>query len=100
MAEPGAYVVAGGTDLIPNMKRLQVEPETLVSLRRVAELRGIRGDRRSGLVVGAGATLAEVSGSKVVGECYAALSEAAGSVGSPQVRNSATLGGNLCQDTR
>ncbi len=100
MAEPGACVVAGGTDLIPNMKRLQVEPETLVSLRRVAELRGIRGDSRSGLVVGACATLAEVSSSKVVGECYAALSEAAGSVGSPQVRNSATLGGNLCQDTR
>jgi hypothetical protein len=63
LAEHGgaATVVAGGTDLYPNMKRLQMEPRVLVGLRRIRELAEIRGDARSGLTIGAGATLTRVS---------------------------------------
>ena len=56
-----AAVVAGGTDLYPNMKRLQMEPRVLVGLRGIRELGGIHGSAREGLVVGAGATLTRVA---------------------------------------
>ena len=57
--DPGAMLLAGGTDLVPNMKRRQQVPTTVVSLRRVSELRGICVGQDGGLVMGAGATLTE-----------------------------------------
>lgn len=95
-----AMFVSGGTDLLPNIKRRQVEPRLLVDVSQIAELRGIRGDRRKGVTIGALTTLEEVASSPVVVRSYPALAEAALSVGSPQIRGAATLGGNLCQDTR
>jgi 4-hydroxybenzoyl-CoA reductase subunit beta len=95
-----AMVVAGGTDLYPNMKRLQMEPRVLVGLRGIRELTGIGGDARSGLVVGAGATLTRVAEHPVVAADYPALGRAAGVVSTPQLRNMGTLGGNVCVDTR
>ena len=95
---PDAMVIAGGTDLVPNMKRRQQTPALLVGLR------GIRGLKRilngSGLTIGAGATLAEVAEHRKVARGYRALAEAAGLVATPQIRNMGTLGGNLCLDTR
>jgi 4-hydroxybenzoyl-CoA reductase subunit beta len=102
LAEHGgtATVVAGGTDLYPNMKRLQMEPRVLVGLRGIRALAGIRGDARSGLMVGAGATLTRVSGHPEIVSHYPALARAAGVVSTPQLRNMGTLGGNVCVDTR
>jgi 4-hydroxybenzoyl-CoA reductase subunit beta len=95
-----ATVVAGGTDLYPNMKRLQMEPRVLVGLRGIRELAGIRGSARAGLVVGAGATLTRVAEHPEVAAHYPALARAAGVVSTPQLRNMGTLGGNVCVDTR
>ncbi len=95
-----AVLVSGGTDLYPNIKRRQAEPRLLVSLSGIAALRGIRGDGDRGLTIGALSTLEEVATSPLVTGQYPVLAEAAMSVGSPQIRNGATLGGNLCQDTR
>lgn len=95
-----AVLVSGGTDLYPNIKRRQVEPRLIVSLSGIAALRGIRSDEDRGLTIGALTTLEEVATSPIVTGQYPALAEAAMSVGSPQIRNGATLGGNLCQDTR
>ena len=102
LAEHGraATVVAGGTDLYPNMKRLQMEPRVLVGLRGIRELVGIHGSARSGLAVGAGATLTRVSQHPEIAAHYPALARAAGVVSTPQLRNMGTLGGNVCVDTR
>ena len=93
---PGSAVVGAGTDLLPNMKRRQVRPTTLVSIGAIPGLAGIRRDA-GGVVIGALTTLRDVARS---GDVPRALRAAAGSVGSPQIRNTATVGGNLCVDTR
>jgi 4-hydroxybenzoyl-CoA reductase subunit beta len=92
-----AMVVAGGTDLFPNMKRRQFAPQVLVSLQRAAD-RSIHNG--AGLSIGAGATLTQVSEHPLVRERYTSLAEAAGAVSTPQLRNAGTIGGNLCLDTR
>jgi 4-hydroxybenzoyl-CoA reductase subunit beta len=97
---PEAMVVAGGTDLYPNMKRRQFEPRVLVGLRGIRELAGISGSARAGLQIGAGATLTRVAAHPEVATHYPALARAAGVVSTPQLRNMGTLGGNVCVDTR
>src|ERR1700759_2113525 len=94
-APGGAMLVAGGTDLLPNMKRRQQVPPTLIGLRRVAELREL-----GGATLGAGVTLTELVRSPHMREAYRALWQAASSVATPHLRNMGTLGGNLCLDTR
>jgi 4-hydroxybenzoyl-CoA reductase subunit beta len=95
---PAAMAVAGGTDLVPNMKRGQFTPKLLVALRNVEEARGVRAN--GGLDIGALATLAEVAASPVVNARWSAVARAAGLVSSPPLRNAGTMGGNLCVDTR
>src|SRR4051812_15352674 len=93
-----AMLIAGGTDLLPNMKRRQQVPTTLIGLRRVAELRGIsNGD---GLHLGAGTTLTELLRSDIVRTQYPGLWQAAAEVATTHLRNMGTLGGNICLDTR
>ena len=98
-ATPGdAMIVAGGTDLLPNMKRRQQTPGTLVGLRHIAELRAIsNGD---GLTIGAAVTLAALTRDARVRSHYAALWQAAAQIATPHLRNMGTIGGNLCLDTR
>src|SRR2546428_800543 len=90
-------LVAGGTDLFPNMKRRQFTPEVLVSLGRVRDSRAIQPN--GGLEIGAGATLTQVAEDPVIRERYTALAEAAALVSTPQLRNMGTIGGNICLDT-
>ncbi|HYL91330.1 MAG TPA: FAD binding domain-containing protein [Burkholderiales bacterium] len=86
-----AMLVAGGTDLLPNMKRRHQAPQVLVSLRQVGELRKLNG------TFGAGLTLSEIVRSE---KTPTALRQAAAQVATPHLRNMGTLGGNLCLDTR
>jgi len=95
-----AMVVAGGTDLYPKMKRGQFTPKNLVSLRSVAEIKGIRADDKEGMWIGAGVTLTEVANNPAVQKLFPALSQAAELVSSPQLRNAGTIGGNVLVDTR
>jgi 4-hydroxybenzoyl-CoA reductase subunit beta len=97
---PDAMLVAGGTDLYPNMKRRQFEPKVLVGLRGIRELVGIRGSAATGLVIGSGTTLTVTAAHAEVAAHYPALATAAGLVSTPQLRNMGTLGGNVCVDTR
>jgi 4-hydroxybenzoyl-CoA reductase subunit beta len=99
-AGPAGMVVAGGTDLYPNMKRRQFEPTTLVGLRAIHELRGIGGSPRDGMRVGACTTLTAVATHPELARAFSGLATAAGLVSSPQLRNMGTLGGNVCVDTR
>jgi 4-hydroxybenzoyl-CoA reductase subunit beta len=93
-----AILVAGGTDLFPNLKRRQFEPKYLIGLSGLTELRGIRND--DGFVIGAGVTLTQLANDRILQQSYPALTIAAGLVSSPQLRNAGTIGGNLCLDTR
>ncbi|MDP6761524.1 MAG: xanthine dehydrogenase family protein subunit M [Planctomycetota bacterium] len=91
--------LAGGQDLLSEMQDHLVEPGTVVSLNRIDGLAHVRSDA-GGLSVGARASLAEVARDEGVRTGWTALAEAAASVGSPQIRSQATVGGNLCQRPR
>ncbi len=96
---PTTMPIAGGTDLLPNMKRRQQVPRTLMSLRHVDELTQIRlGEPGSRL--GACVTLNDIAEDPRFRNGLTALAQAAAQVATPQIRNMATLGGNLCLDTR
>jgi len=94
-----AQVIAGGSDLIQNMKDHVLEPEVVINIKNVAELRRIRRTEH-GHEFGALVTLRDLAGNQTIRKQYAALAQAAGSVGTPQIRNVGTLGGNLCQRPR
>ena len=96
---PSAMPLAGGTDLLPNMKRRQQVPRTLLSLRNIEALHAIRFSE-SGARLGACLTLSDIAGDPRLRNGATALAQAASQVATPQIRNMATLGGNLCLDTR
>jgi 4-hydroxybenzoyl-CoA reductase subunit beta len=91
-------LVAGGTDLFPNMKRRQFAPEVLISLSGVRDAAGIHSN--GGISIGAGTTLTAIANDPLLQERHRALAQAAGLVSTPQLRNMGTIGGNLCLDTR
>ncbi|MBI5435401.1 MAG: FAD binding domain-containing protein [Planctomycetes bacterium] len=99
-AGPSALVVAGGTDLLPNLKHELATPELVVSLAAIRELVGIRVDADGALAIGAMTTLAEVAASELVRTRAPALAQAASLVAGPQLRTMGTLGGNVLLDTR
>jgi xanthine dehydrogenase FAD-binding subunit len=89
-------VLAGGTDLLVQMKQGRLQPKALVSLRDVPGLSFIRAEDDGGLALGAATVLAAVENSPAVLERFPAVAEAAAWIGSVQVRSRATIGGNLC----
>lgn len=93
-------VIAGGTDLIPSMKQKLFEPEFVLDLRGISELRGIRPLPDGGVEIGALTTLREIERSDFLRQHYPVLTEAAATVASPVLRNMGTIGGNICLDTR
>lgn len=95
---PEAMLVAGGTDLFPNMKRRLFTPKKLVALGAIAELKQF--ETNGAVTLGAGLTLTQITRHPLIVECYPALATAAGLVSTPQLRNMGTIGGNLCLDTR
>jgi len=91
-----ARILAGGTDLIVMMKEKMIKPEYLIDISRIEEFKGITYEPGKGAVIGAGTKIAEIEFSDIIREKYFALSQAAGELGSAQVRNMATVGGNTC----
>jgi xanthine dehydrogenase YagS FAD-binding subunit len=94
-----AEVLAGGSDLLALMKDDVVRPRRLVSIQEIPELHEIRATE-GGLSIGALRTLAELADDREVRRRYPALWQALDEAASPQIRNVATLGGNLCQRPR
>jgi carbon-monoxide dehydrogenase medium subunit len=90
-----AKVVAGGTDLLPQLKNGLLKPACVVDLSRLPPLRRLKGDRQ-GLRVGAAVTARELELDAHVRRGYQSLAEGGALVGSVQIRNLATVGGNLC----
>jgi len=89
-------VLAGGTDLLVNMKHGLLHPKTVLSIRALAGLCSIAEEGDGAMRIGAGVTLADLAAHRTVAEKFSALHAAAGSVASWHIRNMATLGGNIC----
>jgi len=96
----GARIHAGGTDLLGCLREDIFGAEKLVSIGQLKSLRGISQANDGGLRIGALTTIAEIEDDKTIRERYSALAQAASEVGSPQLRNQGTIGGNLCQKPR
>lgn len=98
--EPGQFAyVAGGTDVFIKIKQGLMRPSTVIRIKEIPELKKIE---QQGQVVsiGAAVTLYQIKTSNIIQGFYPALVEAAGWVGSPQLRSMGTIGGNVCLDTR
>jgi 4-hydroxybenzoyl-CoA reductase subunit beta len=100
LARGGVQICAGGTDLLPSMRQKLFEPEHVLDLRGVSELRGIRVQEDGSVTIGALTTLSAIEDSTLIAERYPVLREAARTVASPLLRNMGTIGGNICLDTR
>jgi carbon-monoxide dehydrogenase medium subunit len=91
-----ARVIAGGTDLIPRLKRREIgAPDYAIDLKGIPALDNIEYDV-SGLNIGALATIGAVETSAIIGQKFGVLAQAARSMASPQVRNRGTIAGNIC----
>jgi carbon-monoxide dehydrogenase medium subunit len=93
--KPNAKLIAGGTDLLLQMKEGTAQPETVVSLKNVEELGGFTVSK-SGYRLGTGMTLRRITRSNELTQNFPGLIYAAGVVASEQIRSLATLGGNIC----
>jgi 4-hydroxybenzoyl-CoA reductase subunit beta len=97
---PEAMIVAGGTDVVPNLQMKLFAPRVLVDIKLLGALRGIEFSLQNGLRIGALTTLTEILASAVVRERFPVLSSAVATIAGPLQRNMGTLGGNLCLETR
>ncbi len=97
---PTSMVVAGGTDLYPNMKRRHQTPKTIVSLRRIANLDGTRERSGGALSLGPCATLTDLEENGAIRNHYPGLHESIRTISTPILRNMGTIGGNALLDTR
>ena len=98
IAEPGARALAGGTDLIVQLRERRREAATLVDLKFIEEVTGIDEEDDGTLVLGAAATATRLAGDERMKLRYPAIGTALGMIGSRQVQNRASLGGNICND--
>jgi len=90
----GAYLLAGGTDLLVRMKREDITPTALVNLKRINALNEIKSDK-NGMRIGALSTISSIENSQAIKTSYPVLSQAAGTLGNRSIRNLATIGGNI-----
>ena len=95
-----AVFMAGGTDILVLQRHRLIAPQVIIYLKRISGLTEIRPGEGGGLIIGALATLDEVARHPSIRQSYPMLAEAAFAVASPQIRHKATLGGNICLNSR
>ncbi|MBS4028820.1 MAG: FAD binding domain-containing protein [Ignavibacteriales bacterium] len=93
-------ILAGGTDLVVGMKQETVQPKNILWLGKIHELQQITFSRKEGLKIGAMCTLSEIEHNTNIQKHFPSIIDAVKSIASPQIRNHATIGGNLCLNTR
>lgn len=89
-------IIAGGTDLLAQIKKREVLPEFLISIEGISELDYIKYDEINGLSIGTLATISSLESSSLIRSNFSILAQAAGTLGTPVIRDRATIGGNLC----
>lgn len=100
LSQAETKLIAGGTELLVSMKQKTMTPKALVSIKNIPHLNYIERKEDEGLSIGPATTLYTVATSSIVRERFSILAQAAASVGKPQIPNMATLGGNICLDSR
>lgn len=93
---PKTKVIAGGTDLIPQMRWGEIRPEVVLGLGRIPDLKEIQFDDKDGLRLGALCKIGAIESSPIIKENYPVLAQAASVLACTEIRNRATVGGNLC----
>jgi len=94
--EEDAKIIAGGTDLLVGMKMKGLAPKYIINIKRIPNLNYIKYNKEKGLRIGALTKISEIENSNIVKEKFNVIAKAAGSIGSVQIRNLATIGGNIC----
>jgi len=89
-------IIAGGTDLMVSMKRKTSSPEVIISLAKISELKGVSIAESDIVKIGAMTNIVNIGDIVILAELFSALVKAAGKIGSQQIRNRATIGGNVC----
>lgn len=97
---PQAMIIAGGTDVIPNLQMKLFAPRVLVDVKGLRELSRVEYSPQSGLRIGALATLTAIHDSQILRDKFSVLHAAVGTIAGPLQRNMGTVGGNLCLETR
>jgi len=92
-----AEAIAGGTDLLVSMLKRQISPKYLVSIKAIPELDYIHYSQKDGLKIGALATLKSIATSPIIKDKFGLLATSCNKIGTPQVRNMGTIGGNICK---
>ena len=100
LSRPGSVAMGGGTDLLAQVRDGVVAAQRLVGLAAIPGMALIAETDGGDLAIGAAATIADIAAHPIVRRRYAALAEAAGGLATPQIRNEATIGGNLAQRPR
>ncbi len=95
-----AMLIAGGTDVIPNLQMRLFAPRVLIDLKGLRSLSGVSFSERDSLRIGALTTLTNLLAARVVQEKFPVLAQAVGTIAGPLQRNMGTIGGNLCLETR
>jgi len=95
-SESHATVLAGGTDLVPLMKRSQIRPSLIMDVKKIPALNRLEWSSSDGLHIGAAVSLSKLTSFRPLAERYGTLAQACSIIGSTQVRNWATIGGNIC----
>ena len=90
-------VLAGGTDLLISMKRRTVKPQYVINIKSIPELDYIQSHQEAGLSIGAVTTHRAIADSPVIRDNFSLLATACNKIGTPQVRNMGTIGGNICK---
>jgi carbon-monoxide dehydrogenase medium subunit len=89
-------LMAGGTDLLVNLKRKVVKAKIVISLEKINSIKQINYSESAGLILGSMVTISELAETPLIQQKFPLLAAAAGKLGSPQIRNRATVGGNIC----
>lgn len=96
LGEPGTFLLAGGTDLIAQMKTGSVKPAAIIDIKKIPEMCEIRVAADGGLHIGAAVAARTLAASDIIRQRHAGLHDAVQLIGSLQIQNRATLGGNIC----
>ena len=91
-----AVLMAGGTDLLVNLKRKVIKAKVVISLEKIKSLKQVHYSESAGLTLGSMVTISELAETPLIREKFPLLATAANKIGSPQIRNRATIGGNIC----
>ena len=97
--ENKATIIAGGTDLMVMMKDRTLTPDNIINIKSISGLDQISWDEKEGLTIGALTKISDIVSSDIICEKYSSLQKSAEVLGSPQVRNMATIGGNICRSS-